>query len=109
MLCSCTIVRIQDANSGNVEVTHHFGIASIEIMPGQHTTIVEATGIGVVSGFQGFALGYQDLVFAAVGSGDCRIVVWFQSGEQFEQLKKTLGERSEICAVSANDQPRRKP
>jgi hypothetical protein len=106
-LQACTVVHIEDARSGKVEVERHFGILSLELRPGTEA-IVESTSFGLVNTYGGMAIGYHSASLATLGPGTCRVVLWIRSDEQLKELRELLRERADVCVSNPDEELRRK-
>lgn len=105
----CAIVHVHGPRPGDIEVKQRFGIVSVDVRSGAAATVVEATSVGVLHGVHGLAVGYQHATQATLPPGDCRIVLWLRSAEDWKELQGLLDGRTDVCVVPPADSSRRKP
>lgn len=98
----CTVVRIEDPGSLNVQVSQRFGFVAVDIHPGTGAVIVDSTTLGIVNAADGLAFGFHTSKLAAVAPGDCRLVVWVQSPGEIKELEQLLRTRTDVCVVDTD-------
>lgn len=106
-LPGCTVVRIQEASSGKVEVERHFGVLSVGLKP-ESDAVIESTTVGFVNTYDGMAIGFHSATVAALGAAKCRVVLWIRTDAQLKELQDLLRERADVCVFNPDEDLRRK-
>lgn len=108
-LPGCVVVKVQTELKGEVEVTTHFGVVSMELKPAAGAILAEATGFGLIKGVEGFVLGYHSANVSAIAGDRCQLVLWIMSNEQLQELDMLLRDRKDLCVVWAESSKMEKP
>jgi hypothetical protein len=78
-----------------------FGVLSIDLADSNKNTIIQSTGVGLVSTPSGVTLGYANARIVRIGD-ECRLVVTvkdFDSLNKDEQLSQLLKSTAKACPV----------
>lgn len=88
----CTTVHVHPLGDASVQVSSHFGFASIKLDAGRQGSVVYRTaGLGAARTLTGLTLGYWSETTALLSAdGECRTVIWAEGVEQVARIEKLL-------------------
>ncbi|WP_326543089.1 hypothetical protein [Pseudorhodoferax sp.] len=79
LVTACMSVHIT-AGEGEVRMSRHFGVLSIELAEPKAAIAGEVLGVGVIGSPLGWSIGYTTQRWALLGEG-CRAVIWTSGGD----------------------------
>src|SRR5215211_4305921 len=88
-------------DQGAIRSEWKFGVLAIDVTGSNDNTIVSASGLGLISGPSGMALGYSNARIVRLGK-ECRIVITakdFEAMGKNEELMRLLKSTSQACAA----------
>jgi hypothetical protein len=99
-LCGCTVIRIESAESGDVEIRHEFGIANVNVAPGGGAAMVEVSGLGLGKILDSWMLGYHAGSVVRLPTGRCQLLVWADGRRaQVEAWSEALRAQVDVCVL----------
>lgn len=101
LLAGCAVVRIEAPDRRSVEVTHGFGLVSVNLRPGSGAVIVDSTSFGAMKDHEGYSLGYRTATAASVAGDRCQLVIWIKSDEELKYLADFLRQHQDVCHVQS--------
>lgn len=93
-LSSCTTIIVRQGQA-DIEVTHHFGIATVRVVPASHALLLTTQSIGAAIVADRLAIGVSRSEIALLDS-HCRLVLWHPAPSNIEEA---LLVSEQICSI----------
>jgi len=96
-LASCTTIIVRQGQA-DIEVTHHFGIANVRVVPTSHALLLTTQSIGAAVIVDGLVIGLSQSEIALLDE-QCRLVLWHPMPSNIEDA---LRESEHICSIPSS-------
>jgi len=96
-LASCTTIIVRQGQA-NVEVTHHFGIANVRVVPVSHALLLTTQSIGAAVVVDRLVVGVSRSEIALLDD-QCRLVLWHPMPSSIDEA---LRESEHICSIPSS-------
>jgi hypothetical protein len=90
------------STDGNLTYDSRLGVLVIRIEGGSDTTLVAASGIGVLVEANHMAVGWHSIELASIANG-CKIVAWIRQPSEVTALARLAERSGELCIVAFSD------
>ena len=97
LMPGCTVVHVSDQD-GSTRIVRRFGVVAIE--PGQASTVMRVTSLGMHSAFGTWSVGFGRAEAATLAPGTCQLVIWAASAETVQSLRELVGTDASLCVIN---------